>query len=212
VATIGGRYSVFLPPGTFDVLVVPSEDSGLSMTNTRLEVAGPPVRVQAGQTRKVVARTKVSGTCLVDDGRPLAGAEVEAAPAVELVPSLDPSHWPRPVRTQTADDGSYTLLLDQGTYDIIVRPASDSRLPWTISTSHHVGADALHLDPIRVLAPVGYDLTLHAPDDFSPIVRAVVRAFAFPGNSDAASPVAIELGRWITGFDGRFQMFVSPPQ
>jgi hypothetical protein len=213
--TSDGHYEVILPPGMFSVYVVPSRASELSATEVKLDVGGPPApTTQAGKNLVVYARTTLSGSCIVDDGRPLAGAEVEATAAVELVGAVEPARWPRPQRTTTDADGTFSLSLDQGTYDVVVRPSEASRLPWTISTSHLIGAEAVHLEPLRIPAPVGFDLTLRSPGN-SPIAQAVVRAYAFPmrqNGQNGTGPVAIEIGHWLTGVDGRFRMFVTQPQ
>jgi hypothetical protein len=118
------------------------------------------------------------------------------------------SPWclPRWVSTNTADDGSFRLALDPGQYELRVRPADGSGLPWVEETLSVGPTDApAPLPVVTVPAPmfVGHRLVDPAGN---PIVHAVVRVFRLP----AGGPV-VELGRTITSAAGEYSMYIAPP-
>ena len=226
---VRGVYGVSLPPGVFDVYVIPSADSPFSATSTKLEIARSTSGSASGKDLPVLRRASLTGTCIIDDGRPLAGAEVEARPGAVLVATVDQDRWPRAQRTTTDANGFFSMSLDQGTYDIVVRPPPGSALPWTISRSHTLlTSDPVHLDVIRVPAPYVIELTLlETTSANSYASRALVRAYAFAGApaggtsgagsgsggtgaSSAAS--AIQIGEALADEGGHFRMFLAPLQ
>jgi hypothetical protein len=75
-----------------------------------------------------------------------------------------------------ADDGSFQLAVDPGTYDVFVRPKVASGLPWTVLPGLTVSRN-LNLGPVLVPPPSILSLVLRDPAE-NPVVRAVVRAYA----------------------------------
>jgi hypothetical protein len=200
------RYSIRLPRGEYDVIVVPS-DGGAAKAVLPLTVA-VDVDVQDGKNLTLPTKRGVRGVARVSDGRALAGAEVVATPSSSLAASGVPEErWPRLASTTTELDGSFVLRLDPGTYDITVRPADGSRLPWVVSPSRAIltgDSDLVLTDPIEIPAPIDKGLTLVDPQE-NPIIHAVVRAFSVPTGGTAY----VEIGRALTDGTGRYELYLA---
>lgn len=197
-----GEYEVSLPRGEYDVVVVPDRSSLAKATSGKLQVDRQNDR-QEGKTLEVRRPLRVRGRCAVADGRALAGATVTFAPASALR-ATPREKWPRPVTVPTDLDGGFSGEVDPGIYDVTVRPAEGTRLPWLVTTSRELTSDVV-LAPFEVPAPVSASLKILAPRNNDPITLAVVRAFA---------PVAgayVEIGRSITDSSGRFEMVLAGP-
>lgn len=195
-------YQVLLPRGQFRAIVRPRDDaSAVTIVEPIvIDVGGDPGR----RDLVVQPRLEVTGSAVVTDGRPLAGARVEALPA-QCFRGSSPWCLPRAPRTPvtTALDGTFALKLDPGGYVVRVIPAAGTRFPWVVRTTF-VGASGATLAPMVVPAPVPAGLRLVDAKE-NPIVRAVVRVFAKP---PGAPPV--EVGSAVTDATGAYEMYLAP--
>jgi hypothetical protein len=154
----------------------------------------------------------VRGKALLTDTRPLAQASVDALP-LRCASGSSTSCLPRAgLPTTTADDGKFSLTLDEGVYILRIRPLDGTRLPWVWQVLA-VGPMSAAVEPILVPAPVYAGLTLHDPQD-NPIVSAIVRVFqmttAQTGGLGLAPPRAVEIGRSITDATGHYDLYIAP--
>ena len=208
-------YSVLLPRGHYEIAVRPTDD--ISAVTVVARAVGQEDDVATEQDIEVPALARVTGIASVTDGRPLAEGLVEAfsTACATSTPSSglasDASCLPREAQTLTAADGTFTLGLDPGTYQLRVSPAPGSHLPWVIQTIA-VGSAPMALPPIAVPAPVDLGLTLidSAPMGPNPVSNALVRVFTQPSFSPGASP-PIELGQAVTDASGHFDVYLAPP-
>jgi hypothetical protein len=213
-------YFVQLPPGLYRVSVRPSEPLAMSVTGPQAVppyavTMGPVLEVPFDKTPAPVTTVFVAsptqavpGSALVSDGRPLAGAAVDAIPAACADGSTAHSCLPRARETITQADGTFVLWLDPGAYRMRVRPADGTRLPWMwLPQPVVVGPTMPSLPQFVVPAPIYAGLTLKDPQG-NPIVRAIVRVFEAP---DAATGWA-EMGRAITDVSGHYDMYLAPPK
>jgi hypothetical protein len=215
-----------LPPGTYTAIVTPDPMSGFAKTIVDLVVDTPSKAgdvVQQGKNLTLARQVVLRGTCVTTDGRKVADAEIEAHAAASLRYAVNPTdrdpamparRWPRTIRTPTNAAGGFVLPVDQGTtYDLVARPATGTRFPWTvvrnIQTSTTDPSGIIDLPPIAVPVPTIVDLTLHDAGD-NVIPRALVRAFVTEPSPDPSKPpVALEIGRAETDDSGRFQLFLD---
>jgi hypothetical protein len=201
-ATAGGpsSYSVALPPGQYQLTVIPADAAHAITVQPAFLVpvqAAPLVQaVPAGLLRTV------EGKAALADGRNLAGAVVDVVPTA-CAEATGTSCMPRGARTTTAADGSFTLSLDPGTYALAVEPAQGSRFPWATQTLL-VGPTDVLVPVIKVPAPAYGGLTLHDPAD-NPVVDAIIRVLELPKTGPA-----VEVGRAITDATGHYDMYLAP--
>lgn len=206
----GGAYSVVLPPGKYTAWVMPDRRDA-AVTPVAFLV-GSGVSPQNGRSLGLRAPTALRGRIRVTDGRDLGGADLVLVPAALQVDGTSAWSLPRPVTTRTARDGSFEVAVDPGTYDLAIRPAAGTRLPWVVSTTRTVGQGSVELDPLYVPAPIRVTLVLRDPAG-NALVGALVRAFApsaLPPQNDPRRPV-YEVGRAFTDQNGRFEMFLAGP-
>jgi hypothetical protein len=203
-ATGAATWSTTLPAGQYRVSVRPLDAThGVTVVQS-LDVQ-PSTTPRTAPLIAIAPQQRVTGSADVADGRPLAGAQVEAIPAGCMLGQSD-FCMPRGAQGTTSADGSFVLTLDQGSYLLRVEPPDGTALPW-ISQKVLVGPTPVSLTtPLVVTAPVYVGLALHdgTPDD-SPIVGAVVRAYDVP-----ATGPAVLLGRAITDVTGHYDMFIAP--
>jgi len=211
VTSIGGSpYSVTLPPGQYQVDVRPSSlAAAVSIVSATIQ--------QDEQLDFVVGAPQMAaGTVRIADGRPLAGAMVDAIAAQCVTTATSSTEClPRSTVTSTDVNGAYTLALDPGSYTLRVRPAVGTRLPW-VAVPEPLVVDGVTppviANVIVVPAPMAVGLTLQDPLG-NAIADALVRVFRMPSQSvgAASSSTAVELGEAITGTDGSYEMYVAPP-
>lgn len=218
-----GAYAVRLPPGSYKVAITPRDplapSPGTSVSPPRTLFArvvsqdvrvAPEPAVQKGRLLQLRSAFHVKGTCRLADGRPLVGAVVEVRAAAALTrPPLGPSARtspgsasPRPNQTTTDGEGAFDLPVDPGNYDLTVKPAGGTRLPWIVVTGRYYGGEDLDVGTLVVPPPIPAGLTLHEPASDSPVRRAVVRAFAVP----TSGTVAALVGEAMTDDEGHWTL------
>jgi hypothetical protein len=214
-------FTVVVPPGEYRVDARPrSGGSALAVVDLLVPVtngsfAAPTITL--GEPQPTV------GTVRIADGRALPGATVVGVPvacAAVSRPAVD-TMWclPSSVRTTSGADGSFVLGLDPGSYRIHVEPPGDSRLPWVDSKTTVVvrgpgpvgapPAGTLPVGPLVVPAPLSLGLRLTDSLGLLGVPDALVRAFRISGAGPTET--AIELGDAVTDADGRYELFVAPP-
>ncbi len=205
LADASGHYSVLLPAGQYDATITPADPSLPKVTLPRL-TAKPTVDLP------VSVSATVNGTCIVSDGRPLSAAEVDLTPAVTLGTQNPPNPWtwPRPTQVVTDSKGGFSLSVDPGTYDVTVKPAEGSRLPWIVQTSHTVTSGMpLTLSDCTVPAPVLERVRLLDAAMFgSQVQNAVVRVYAQHATT-AMDATFHQIGQGFTDLGGNTDLFLT---
>lgn len=205
-----GGAALVLPPGVFDVVVMPEAGSLAALRAIQLQVPETP---DAFDAPKIVLPAKPTfvGRVEADDGRPFARAVVEAAPAAELVRQGNAALGLGGVATtETAQDGTFRLPVDPGTYDITVRPADRTHFPWVVVTGQAASSGETVVEglekasPIRVPAPIHVSAVLAQPSG-APLPDALIRVFAAPTNKT----VAVEIARARTNAQGVYHLYFA---
>lgn len=201
-------YKLSLPPGDYRLTIRPT-DAAHAVTVvqpfTLLPSAGPVVV----DFVTVTALVPVQGHARVADGRPLAQATVSVVPRACSLGATTTLCLPRGAQTLTDSDGFFALELDQGSYELQIKPQDGTRLPW-VTQSLLVGPVPPTLSIVPIPAPVYAGLTLLDAAD-NPIVDAIVRAYLLPAQGPSGGPpTAVEIGQAITDSSGRYDLYLAP--
>jgi hypothetical protein len=138
-------------------------------------------------------------------------ATVELTPAVAL-PGSAPPAWqvPRPVIVTTDATGSFSAKVDDGTYDVTVKPALGSNLPWIVSTAYPVSSStSVTLPSCTVPAPVLESFTLEELASGAGVPFAVVRAYTTHQVQTTPDPTFHEIGLGVTDATGHVALFLT---
>jgi len=174
-----GQYDVTLPAGNYNVVITPVDPS--------LAKATQMLTLGAGKTDLTVpAPQTVSGRCIVSDGRALGLATVELTPSIPTPTASQTfaqlqEQLGRPVQTITDANGNFGIAVDEGTYDVTVKPADGSRLPWIVYPSLLVNSARNFTSACYVPAPILENLKVYDLG-VNPVEAAIVRAYAVNQN------------------------------
>ncbi len=195
-----GRFQTVLPEGTYDVTVEPAEGTGLSKYRDTLSTA-----LATAKTFRPPPRTVASGRAMLSDGRALPEAAVLVVPAE--VTLVGRAVRPRPARTRSRADGTFTIEVDQGQYTLMVDPLPGTDFPRAVQARSFTGATA-DVGDVVVEPPLRLTFRLRDPSDFAnPIIRANVAIYAkIPGRG----PPAVEMGRATTDTSGYVEILLAP--
>lgn len=199
-ATIGdgGLVEVELPPGKYVARVTPDADTDRAQQETEVVVWLPKEGVgetQGGNVIIVPEASSVHGRVRFGRRSPPTGTQV-------LAVGID--EWPAPYLPQTEEaflpskstlvDGDEFLIggltcrgCETGTggalYNLLVRPAERSGLPWVVAVGEHVDRSDVELPDLNIEVPYVWSATLQVETTVGPIAlpRFSVRAFALLG-------------------------------
>lgn len=197
-----GRFATVLPPGTYDITVLPLEGTGFASFNKQAIIEDrSPINLSPPR------RTRVRGLALLTDGRAAARAEVLAVP--EPLADTGGRPTPAPARTRVRDDGGWSLDLDQGAYLFTVIPEAGTGFP-RVLTRAVVPAGEADIGIVRIPPPTRLELEIRDPTTLArPIFAAQVRIFATP---EGGGGPALEIGNGITNGAGRVEILLAQPR
>jgi hypothetical protein len=205
-------YSALLPQGHYRITARPTDTEHAVTAVSRM--VGGEGNLMTGMDVDVGPLVTVSGTAIVADGRPLAEALVEVLPtacapdaASTSTPDASSDCLPRNQQGSTAADGSFQLAVDPGDYILRIEPRQGSRLPWKVE-HRSVGALGLSLGKVVIPAPISVGMVLTDSSMVNPVINAIVRVFTDPTQKPGT---AVELGQAITDANGRYEMYIAPP-
>ncbi len=197
-----GLFATVLPPGRYSVTVEPDPltDRGKVTTEVEIEATSQDFALNLSAPLKTTTR----GRAILADGRPLADADVIATAAPDL--TTPRRLRPRPARTRTGPDGSFSLALEQGAHQLAVVPQDGSGFPRVVVLTAVGGSDPKGVDlaDIEIPAPVNVAFALKNPRGFVPIPRATVRAF-----TQLSRGGWVEVGRAISNQGGQVEMLLA---
>jgi hypothetical protein len=199
--TGAASWSMSLPPGQYTVTARPLA-AGQGITVVQSFQVDPEGDMVGGPDFTLAPQEPVTGRVVLTDKRPLSGATVEVIPTACAFGQGD-ACLPRFAQTTTSTDGTFGLLLDQGSYTLRIAPAGGTGFGWYVQTLL-VQASPVDLSKLALDVPAGGFIVLHDPYD-NAIVGAVVRVYQVPTKG-----AALELGRAITDSTGAYEMFLTP--
>jgi hypothetical protein len=228
------HFCVEVMAGDYDVVATPPAGMSCALFAERRKIKAPTANEDAtGSVITLLKTAYLGGTLQTMGPAPLSGASVDAIAlgrsGVIPLPSDNPSltRYNRTSQTTTADDGTFKLPVDLGSYDIVIKPPVDSGFPWQVNSDVEigVGAPAASLKKtIDMPSPVVVTGMLHYPgasdsDAQSTLAGAEIDAYAIisacapgqdcpDGAKDATRAVAI--GKAIADNDNTFMLLLPP--
>lgn len=215
------KFSVQVPPGQYEVVVTPTAADECGVFAESREIQAPsqanaataallrlPVlsflsgRVRAGATMT----SPVMGATIVANGLGLRDT-IAFEPNDEAV-----TRYNRSQQSTTNEFGEFTLPIDVGAYDVLVKPPPDSRYAWSVLRDVNVGArtDTPFDREINLSAPALLRValqtlqTLPATESMS---GASVRAYTTTTDVERGER-ALPLGAAVADEDGHFMMLL----
>jgi hypothetical protein len=209
----GPSLSVALPLGEYTVIVRPVDSAHSVGSQSLVVLPSTPDAGPRSTSFPAAPSVTVTGRVQVADGRPLTEATVVAIPWLcgDGAPTTQ-ACLPRSASATTADDGSYTLTLDHGTYTLSVRPLDGTGLPWsTVTVLVENGAVTASAPLVSIPAPIHANMQLVDPSG-NAIVHALVRVYTSPGAGSASvgGPTELEIAHSITDDTGNCDLVLPP--
>jgi hypothetical protein len=216
-----GRAVLPLLPGsaarllTYQLAVVPpaAEKYATSCSTTRVSSGGGSQGSAANlQTPPLPPRLKFTGKLLDEGGAPVTGVVVTATPDPSPPAACSGARSPMSAAS-TLEDGSFTLYLDAGTYQIDYDPPGRSPIPRLTEMDVAIDADVtrdVRLPAARVSAG-----RVRAADGVTWLANATVRFFE-PRCKEADCSGPDRKAPWLRGIgqtdeDGAFRIVVPQP-
>ncbi len=170
-----GNFTVGLPPGKYVVRAIPLSDATRSITDFTLTSPG------ANAPMTLAPKGTLVGTITTTLGPSIGFTPVSINPSQQLPSSyLASTHLigpvaTRPTSTDTDGIGRFSLTLDRGSSDLVVKPDPLTNLPWLLRPQVTVATAST----LMVTMPAFLSGTLVAPDGTTPLAGAEIDAW-FP--------------------------------
>ena len=214
-------FCVEVMPGAYDVLATPPSSMPCSLYAEHRLIAAPEGEHASGALLELPPAASLRATLQTTDGAPLAGASVEAVAlgrhtGVDL-PEDDATitRYNRSRQTASMDDGMFTVPVDLGSYDVVVKPPTGSGFSWQVHYDVNIGARGREFRTvIDMVSPVAVSGRLRYSDSDATtgLENAEVAAFAIidDESGDPGTERALPLGKATADADGRFTLLLPP--
>jgi hypothetical protein len=207
-----GTFSVDLLPGTYEVLVTPPSSRGdlavLLQTSNRIEPSAEPLN---GMTFELEARRQLSGVVRTADERTMSSAAIQATALGRALEdageAVRASRYNRSGDTTSDPVGNFTLPLDVGVYDVVVKPPSESRFPWIIHTAVPVIQSTEQNPRFEAPLPVSGRIV---DEDGMPVAGADLRAVGIVTEPSTDTRRSVVVGRAVTDANGDYRLLLPP--
>lgn len=211
-ADAGGHFEASLLPGTYDIVLTPVGRSDAAVLAPDPVTISPPMGTDClmGQTFVLPQRATLGGQVRTPDGRTMEGATVQALALNREATgrAFAGGRFNRSSEAVTDPTGRFGLRLDLGSYDIVVKPPTDSGFPWSIATGQEFGAvGAVLARDFEFAAPVALAGTV-LDESGAPVAAAEVAAFGIV--EDAGGIRSVPIGRAVTDTNGRYTVLLPP--
>jgi hypothetical protein len=191
-----GQFDVHLLPGKYRVSTVPQsslestlEDQAPVASDTREWLVPNAPLEQAGKVIALGNSAPIFGQVLDASDSPVATAQVQAIPAPLSIQSdvleelLNGAPLvPRATAGGVSSTGDFSLRTDPGTFDITVRPNSNTGFAWLVMPSVLVPSDiGVTLGRLNMPLPIAYRGTVTVPraEGANVVPGALVRAYVY---------------------------------
>ena len=225
-----GTFDVYLLPGKYQVSTVPQAPLDPSRNNvaplgsdTRFWTVPSSPSEQQGKVIILAQALSITGQVVDASGDGVASAQVQAAasplPVTQsnfLRESLEGSAFvPRASAAEVKSNGDFALNTDVGTFDLSVRPNSDTGYAWLVmprvSVMPFVGT---FLSQISMPLPYPYRGTVTVADTTDVVPGALVRAYVYlkdgeyTSNEDSKADSVVQVAETRADKNGEFTVFI----
>jgi len=212
------NFSAQVPPGRYDVVVTPTAEADCGVFAESREIqapsqanAGTAALLQLPSLSFLGGRVRVGGSMSI----PVMGATVVAnGLGLRDTIAFEPNdstvtRYNRSQQTSTDDLGEFTLPIDVGAYDVIVKPPPDSGFAWHVLRDVNVGArtDTPFDREINLAAPVQLRVMLQTLNGLQSMSGATVRAYTTTTDAERGER-ALPIGAAVVGDQGEFMLLL----
>lgn len=214
------RFCARVPPGTYTVVVPPPPGLSCEIFAER-RLLDPE---WSGKTDELALRKPavLSANVLTPDRAPMPKATVELlalgsgavtrAPADRSVPGYNRSSI-----VSTDADGNFTLPVDRGRYDVVVKPPETSNYAWSViyevtvaaSEGNEFATEVMLHEPVAVTGQLRFKNGM--PADQASLASAEVRAYTLVSvEGDPSEMRSVEIGSGQADEDGVVTLLLPP--
>ncbi len=211
IPTIGpSPFTLAVMPGTYRVVVVPADADRAGVLVDESVVIDPRSAgtVIAGGEYSLPVRARLLGGVFTPGGDPipLAGLRARRVPAPSSLSAGDVQRFGRSSEAVADAYGEFSLPLDVGTFDLVVRAGEGTGYAWHV-VSDVVVADHQGDTPmdVSIAPPIPASGVVRAADG-APLASALVRAYVLLGSGDALR--AVPVGEATTASDGSYELLL----
>lgn len=210
-------FSAQIPEGQYDVVVTPAAESQCGVFAESRMIRAPSQGTDTtAALLQLPALSFLSGRVrTVVQAMPVAGASVAASAlglrdAIALEPDDDTvTRYNRSQQASSDMLGEFTLPVDVGAYDVVVKPPADTGFAWQVFHDVNVGArtDTPFDREINLPAPVVLRGVLQTPSDAPSMLGATVQAYTTVSDPERGQR-ALPIGSVVADGDGRFMLLL----
>jgi hypothetical protein len=210
---VTGSFDAYLPAGTYVVRASPTADNGWSTTDNPLTVPAGTNGCVCGVPLQLDAKPPLAGTIKTPTGQPLSSTNVGVNPSQQVgrgylydTHNLEPIA-PRDESTATDASGSFSLVVDKGTCDLVVQPDPSTNYPWLVVPRISPEPGALPFAK-TVTNPAILQGTVTDPNNM-PVVDAEIDAWfplRDPGNPNVLIGTVVKIATTSTDTSGRYTL------
>lgn len=203
-----GAFMVQLLPGTYDVVVTPT-DPALSVLRETVRLDAASGLEVLGQTFQVRNRARYGGRVQTFGAESMPNALVRgrARGTTHGGRLPDVAVYARSSEELTDPNGQFNVPLDVGLYDVIVEPPSGTNWPWAIQRDVAIGGSESPLtNVVELSAPVPLSgRAVHADGTF--VAGGELRAYAIVSEAEGSTR-AVQIGRTHIDAEGNFTLLL----
>jgi hypothetical protein len=218
------RFCVEVMAGDYDVLASPALSVPCALYAERRVIAAPRSGSHAsGALLQLPNAAYLKGSLATTERAPVSAAAVDAIALqrsgdIELTPEdASVTRYNRSRRTETDQAGDFTLVVDVGTYDVVVKPPSGSGFSWQVRHDVRIGRRGDFSTRLEMISPVAIEGRLRDRSEEHTLDGAEVAAFAIIDDEAAGSDApaaqrrrAVPIGRTTAATGGSFTLLLPP--
>ena len=213
---LDGSFSLELLPGTYNVIISASsaDSRAPAVISESIHIVAPEEgKAIRGQLFTVPERARLGGDVIAANDLPVGAVTVEATPRGIPIGSDVPiaAEFNRFSDAATDDTGRFSLRLDLGAYDIVLKPPRSLGFGWIVAPSFLVGSVGQGSAPFSSR----YEFEPPVPltgvvlnSDGTPVTEAIVKVYAEVTEDNEVRSIVV--GRGQTDESGRYEVLMPP--